>query len=231
MKPRLVSRFEIQPYTYEIGPNDRKLSTAAGCMSGFRTHLAAIRCELLSLGHTGIDHDFFELGGDSPMAVRLFARIEQSFGPKVPACGAVPARHDSVSHVARGGNRSTVRRRPATERRRPKLVADAVDWRALLYSEGLMKELDERFPIVGIQPAVDVRNMEQFRDFSTAADCFVNTLPKYQPHRPYAIGGLSHGGLVAYEFAYLLTQMGGICRSAGRHRHRSGLPRPQTSIR
>ena len=144
-------------------------------MSGFRTHLAAIRCELLSLGHTGIDHDFFELGGDSPMAARLFARIEQSFGPKVPACGAVPARHDSVSHVARGGNRSTVRRRPATERRRPKLVADAVDWRALLYSEGLMKELDARFPIVGIQPAVDVRNMEQFRDFSTAADCFVNT--------------------------------------------------------
>lgn len=56
-----------------------------------------------------------------------------------------------------------------------------------------------------------------FRDFCTAADCFVNALPEYQPHWPYAIGGFSHGGLVAYELAYLLTQVGAICRSAGRH--------------
>lgn len=75
-------------------------------------------------------------------------------------------------------------------------------------SRALIEELDGRIPVIGIQPALAPQNLEQFRDFRTTASCYVSALRTYQPHGPYALAGYSHGGLMAFEVACLLTELG-----------------------
>src|ERR1700689_780309 len=46
--------------------------------------LLAMWRELLGLDSVGPDDNYFDLGGDSALAVHLFARIEKEFGVKLP---------------------------------------------------------------------------------------------------------------------------------------------------
>src|SRR5262249_37725148 len=46
--------------------------------------LAAMWAELFHVERLSIDDNFFELGGHSILAARLFGRIEQTFGKKLP---------------------------------------------------------------------------------------------------------------------------------------------------
>jgi thioesterase domain-containing protein len=78
----------------------------------------------------------------------------------------------------------------------------------LLGFRNLIEELGGRFPVIGIQPVLAARNLEHFKDFRTTADCFVRALRAYQPHGPYALAGYSYGGLMAFEVACLLTELG-----------------------
>ena len=59
---------------------------AGGVTAGDETtqRLLAIWRELLGLDSVGPDDNYFDLGGDSALAVHLFARIEKEFGVKLP---------------------------------------------------------------------------------------------------------------------------------------------------
>src|ERR1700675_1311465 len=46
--------------------------------------LAGIWREILGLESIGIDQNYFDLGGDSSLAVRMFAEIEKVFKVKLP---------------------------------------------------------------------------------------------------------------------------------------------------
>jgi acyl carrier protein len=46
--------------------------------------LARIWQELLGVESVGVDQNYFDLGGDSSLAVQLFARIEKLFRVKLP---------------------------------------------------------------------------------------------------------------------------------------------------
>jgi thioesterase domain-containing protein/acyl carrier protein len=174
--------------------------------------LASIWCELLALDRIGVNDDFFELGGHSLLAVRLIARIEKSFGRKLPL--AVLFQHGTIGHLAN----LLVESGPSTEIAsalplqtegdgRPLFLMPSITG-GLLGFRNLIEELGGRFPVIGIQPVLAARNLEHFKDFRTTADCFVRALRAYQPHGPYALAGYSYGGLMAFEVACLLTELG-----------------------
>ena len=60
------------------------LLTYAAPRSAMETMLVGIWQEVLKLERVGIHDNFFELGGHSLMAVRLFALIEKTLGPRLP---------------------------------------------------------------------------------------------------------------------------------------------------
>ncbi len=46
--------------------------------------LVEIWCEVLGLAHVGLDENFFELGGDSLLAIHIMVAIQQRFGVELP---------------------------------------------------------------------------------------------------------------------------------------------------
>lgn len=174
--------------------------------------LASIWAEVLGIDEIGIQDNFFDLGGHSLLAVRLFARIEQSFGRRLPL--AVLFQHGTIEHLAS----LLANSHPETEAATVLTLQPKGDGRPLfmmpsigggaLPSRALFDCLGERFPIFGIQLALAPQNLEQFRDFRTTASSVVVALRAFQPRGPYALAGFSYGGMMAYEVAWQLTELG-----------------------
>lgn len=174
--------------------------------------LTKIWCDLLGLKQVGIHENFFDLGGHSLLAVRLFARIESSLGRKLPL--AVLFQHGTISHIAKLLANSSPPTEVATaiplqigEEGGTLFLLPSITGEAL-FSKAMIDVLGKRFSVIGIQPALVPQNTEHFRDFRTTARHYVNALRSYQPHGPYALAGFSYGGMMAFEVACLLVEVG-----------------------
>ena len=176
------------------------------------TQLAAIWAEVLGLDRIGVHDNFFALGGHSLLAVRLFARIEKSFGVRLPL--AVLFQHGTIGHLAEllvesrpDSDIATVLTLQPEGNGRPLFMMPMIGGGAMV-SRALFECLDGRFPIFGLQLSLAPQNLDQFRDFRTTAGCLVKALRKFQPHGPYALAGFSYGGMMAFEVACQLNEMG-----------------------
>jgi amino acid adenylation domain-containing protein len=174
--------------------------------------LVDIWCELLGIQRVGVHDNFFELGGHSLLAVRLFARIEKSFGRKLPL--AMLFEGGTIHHIARMLSAPepvtpivSVVELQAKGNGRPLFLMPSIGGE-LLFSMRLLDELGNRFPVLGLQPALSRRHLEQFRDFRTSAGHFLSAVREYQSHGPYALAGFSYGGFLAFEVACLLNEIG-----------------------
>ncbi|MFZ5829498.1 MAG: thioesterase domain-containing protein, partial [Planctomycetota bacterium] len=166
----------------------------------------------LGLDRVGIDDDFFALGGHSLLAVRLVARIEKAFGRRLPL--AALFRHGTIRQLADllaapdpGGNAARVLPLQPDGEGRALFFMPSIGGE-LLFSRALIQELGTEFPVMGLQPPLAAENIEQFRDFRTTARILAGSLRSYQSQGPYALAGFSYGGLMAYEVACLLSEMG-----------------------
>ena len=174
--------------------------------------LASLWCELLACDRVGVHDDFFEMGGHSLLAVRLFARIEQEFGCRLPL--AVLFQQGTVAHLARlveeqrrSAAIATVLPLQTSASGRPLFVMPTIGGE-LHFSPTLVEDLGKRFPVVGVQPALAPQYLEQFRDFRATAGHFASAIRAYQPRGPYALVGYSYGGLMAFEVASSLIDAG-----------------------
>ena len=69
--------------------DDQHSSGASRFLDG--AQLKGIWSDLLQIEAIGLDDDFFELGGNSLLAVNLFARIESQLGLKLPLSTIIEA--------------------------------------------------------------------------------------------------------------------------------------------
>ena len=180
--------------------------------NGIEEQLVEIWQEVLGINQIGIHANFFALGGHSLLAVRLFARIEKAFGRKLPL--AILFRRGTIEHLAeilaepsRQTEIATVLPLQTTGDGRPLFLMPTIGGGALV-SRPLFELLDGRFPIFGLQIALELQNLDQVRDFRAMAGGIVTALRRFQPHGPYAIAGFSFGGMMAYEVACQLTELG-----------------------
>jgi amino acid adenylation domain-containing protein len=176
--------------------------------------LAAIWSRLLKIEEVGVDESFFEIGGHSLMAVRLFAEIERKLRVRLPLSSLF--QNATIAGLAKlvEGERS----------------GETVDWSALVQLQAgdgqpalflvgvaggevlpyreLVENLDPTMPVFGLLPPGVDRVTPILATVEDLAAHYVTEIRRVQPHGPYRLGGFCISGLIAYEMARLLRTEG-----------------------
>jgi len=174
--------------------------------------VARIWEELLGVPSIGFDENYFDLGGDSSLAVQLFAQIEKVFRVKLPLATLFEAPTiEELARIlrpetARSGWSSLVTIQPAGSR--PPLFCMHPHGGNVLIYRDLSRYLGSDQPFYGLQSqGLDGRCPPLTRIEDMAAQ-YVKEIRTVQPHGPYFLGGYCLGGAIAFEVAQQLRAKG-----------------------
>ncbi len=205
-------------------------------VSGLERAFITIWSDLLRVRDIGIHDNFFDLGGDSLLAVRVFHRAQEITGVNLPlatlltaptvagqaaafrAAGAAEpadsaeARARSATNIAAGTGPDhdpwspLVPIQPLGEH--PALFCvHAVGGNVLNYVP-LAKALGTNQPFYGLQ-AIGLDGITQpLHSLPAMAARYLAEIRVVQPHGPYFLAGGSMGGMIAYEMACQLSAGG-----------------------
>jgi thioesterase domain-containing protein/acyl carrier protein len=187
--------------------------------------LAEIWENLLGVSPVGAADSFFDLGGHSLNAVRLFARIKQQFGveypisvlfdaPTIRDCAALIAA--DIGDSPNAGDAAQPEERyeflvPLNDCKDPDatpLFIVAGMFGNVLNLRHLALPFSGERPVFGIQARGVIGHHEPHRRVAEAAHDYLLELRQRQPQGPYLIGGYSGGGVVAYEMAQQIRDQG-----------------------
>ena len=176
--------------------------------------LARLWSEILKIEKIGIRQSFFELGGQSLMAVALFAKIEKEFGRRLPLATLLraptieqlAAELEGKTDAAATHWTSLVPVQPKGTRPALFLVHGA-GGNVLLY-RALAEHLAPEYPIYGLQSRGLDGASAPLTSIEEMAVEYLKEIRTVQPSGPYHLGGYCLGGTVAYEMAQLLRQAG-----------------------
>ena len=183
--------------------------------------LATIWADLLEERDLGVNDNFFEVGGHSLLAVRLFAQIQKRFGKCLPLAtlfqaptiaqlaGILEQGQQADSHTEWS---SLVAINPLEPGKRscskpPFFCVHALGGNVLEYYD-LAHCLGPDQPFYGLQSAgLGGKHAAHTRVEDMAAH-YIKELRELQPAGPYFIGGRSLGGMIAFEMAHQLRTQG-----------------------
>jgi acyl transferase domain-containing protein/thioesterase domain-containing protein len=239
----LVSPLDLHAMIAELRPPERVAAPAAasagaqqpgaqpdGPRDEIEQRLAGVWSELLGVERVGLHDAFFDLGGHSLIAVRLFARIRKMWGvdlplatlfgaPTLEALAAAVRTRLGLTLEVGGGTGAA-----------PAAALAPVGWSPIV----LIKKGGSRQPFFCVHGAGG--NLLNFRDFSERlspeqpvygleargvdgqlppaqsieemAELYLEALRRQQATGPYLLGGYSGGGVVALEMAQRLVAAG-----------------------
>jgi thioesterase domain-containing protein len=167
--------------------------------------VAGIWSDLLEQGDIGPEDDFFELGGDSLLAVWLMEEIAERTGRDLPLSllleGAT-IRHLASAVDARGTQPSIWRGINVHGTRRPLFWIHG--WAELL---SMRTYFDADQPVFQIQDPL-ARRWQVKPPLALSARRYMEELRRIQRDGPYQLIGYSFGGVMAYEMARQLLVSG-----------------------
>ncbi len=170
--------------------------------------------ELLGVHPIGIKDDFFELGGDSLQAVRLFDRIEQRYGKRLALSTLFAGA--TIEQVATAVQEVP---RKQAENRAPYVVVQAGgsrqpffflhgEWKGgALYTLELARALGPEQPFYLLEP-YRFDGLKVAPSLEEMAAAHLETLRTIQPEGPVLLGGYCNGALIAYEMTRQLHAQG-----------------------
>jgi amino acid adenylation domain-containing protein len=166
---------------------------------------------LLNRPDIGLDHDFFQAGGHSLLAMRMLAEMNKKLSLKIP-----------VSHLVEA----------PTARRFAELLMQTKDVPArylvsmqpegslppvylihhllgdVLIYRSVARQFAPHRPVFGIQPPVDLTNRPQPYSLQALAFDYVGEILKRQTAGPIHLAGFSSGSIIAFEMARQLKNLG-----------------------
>ncbi|MFZ7090931.1 type I polyketide synthase [Primorskyibacter sp. 2E233] len=190
--------------------------------------LAGFWEDLLGVQNVGAEDSFFDLGGHSLIAVRLFSMVKKAFrvefpisvlfeAPTIRKCAALIA--EQTGHVESGAEPAP---QSAPERRFKHLVAmhegDGGPRQPFFLVAGMFGNvlnlrhlahlLGADRPFYGLQAKGLYGGEAPHDSIQDAARDYIAEMRQVQPEGPYMLGGFSGGGITAYEIAHQLEAMG-----------------------
>jgi phthiocerol/phenolphthiocerol synthesis type-I polyketide synthase E len=174
--------------------------------------LVQIWQQILGVESITADQNYFDLGGDSSLAVQMFARIEDSLKVKLPLATLYEAPTISELTKVLRGEVSASRWSPLVEiqpqgSRPPFFCIHPHGGNVLVYRE-LSRLLGPEQPFFGLQSRGLDGSEPPLETIEDLADLYRTEIRKVQPRGPYFLGGYCMGGAVAYEMACQLRAAG-----------------------
>lgn len=173
--------------------------------------LAGIWEKVLGIKSIGPHQNYFELGGTSLLAVRLFTEVEKVFKVKIPLAVLFEAQTvAALARILREGVTSAwsslVEIQPRGDRP-PFFCMHGGGGNVLIYRD-LSRHLGPEQPFYGLQSQGLDGARSYLNRIEEMASLYVKEIKMIQPRGPYFLGGYCMGGTVAYETAQQLTAAG-----------------------
>jgi len=197
----------------ELAPRDSALQTEyVAPQTDLEEMLATVWREFFGIDKIGTHDNYFDLGGDSILAVQLFAEIEKVFKVKLPLATLFEA--PTVAQLAQ------ILRREAptpgwsplvpiqpTGSRPPFFCIHGAGGGVLLYRD-LSRHLGSDQPFYGLQAQGQDGSCLPLTRIEDMAALYVKEIKRVRPRGPYFLGGYCAGGTIAYEMAQQLQAEG-----------------------
>jgi len=189
-----------QERTY-VAPRDR-----------IEKRLVALWEDVLNVRPIGVKDGFFDLGGRSLLAARLFIKIAHKFGRELPLTTLIHAPTvellaNELRPTAKNFNYPTLV--PMKTGGRPPFFCVHGGAGSTLFMHRLAEKMDADHPFYGIEPEGLNGKRFQRTTIEQMAAHYLSEIRKIQPTGgPYYIGGYCFGGVVAFEMAQQLRRAG-----------------------
>jgi pristinamycin I synthase-3/4 len=168
--------------------------------------------ESLGIRPIGVTANFFDLGGNSMLAVRLMALIQRDFKRTLPLSTlfAGPTVQELACILKQWG--AGVSESPLVEIRPggsgpPFFCVHPVGGNVFCYYE-LANSFNPALPFYALQASGIENGHRPLRSVEEMAASYIEAIRARQSHGPYLLGGWSAGGVVAYEMARQLRSRG-----------------------
>jgi len=174
--------------------------------------MCRIWAEVLGIDRVGLDDNFFEIGGHSLLAARLFARLDEALGRLLPL--GVLFTSPTVRALAEHYRAAPEPTGPSalvpliTGGSLPAIFAVPGIFGDVVHVAHLARELGPSQPFYGLQSlGLDGREVP-LDSIEAMATRYLTEVRTVQPHGPYVLIGVCFGGTVAYEMARQLLVAG-----------------------
>jgi amino acid adenylation domain-containing protein len=176
--------------------------------------LAKIWCEVLSLDQVGIQDNFFDLGGHSLVAARLFAEIEKTLGRRLPLgtifqaptieqlAGIVVQEEWSETQFSIWSTYPSAVVPFQPNGSKPPLFW--FNWGP--WDFRLPRYLSSDQPVYGLQHQSQDGHRALYTSIEAMAAHYIKEIRAIRAKGPYYLGGLCIGGMVAFEIAQQLQK-------------------------
>jgi phthiocerol/phenolphthiocerol synthesis type-I polyketide synthase E len=196
----------VQPFS------DSSIGQIAVAEDAATKQLTRIWQDLLGIDSIGPEQNYFDLGGDSSLAVHLFVQIEQVFKVKLPLATLFEA--PTIGELARILRRETSQSGwsplvpiQTAGSRPPFFCVHGAGGNVLIYRD-LAKRLGSDQPFYGLQaPGLD-GSCEPLGRVEDMAALYAREIRRIQPRGPYFLGGYCGGGTIAFEVAQQIQAQG-----------------------
>jgi phthiocerol/phenolphthiocerol synthesis type-I polyketide synthase E len=230
--------FERQRYWYETknfqnellegDANDNIVQTYqdagddfAAPQSNIEKTLAGIWQDLLGEKRISLNHNFFELGGDSLLAIELIAQAQKQLNVELashivlqyPTLGQLAGFVAQELGVSESGEERGPQLNPllvplqTNGSKNPLFLIHPVGGGVYIYRD-LVQQLKQDRPIYAIQAQGFDGKDQPINNIPQMAEYYIEIIRSVQPQGPYLLGGSSFGGIVAYEMAQQLIAQG-----------------------
>ena len=170
--------------------------------------LAGIWEEVLGIDRVGIHDDFLELGGDSLLAMSMFLEIEKTLGKKLSLSIMVDASTiEQMAYILRDEKWSAPQSSLVaiqTGGTNPPFFCVHGAGGHVLGFKALARHLGNEQPFYGLEAPGRDGEQRPLTQVEALAARYIDEIRGLQPEGPYFLGGLSMGGVVAFEMAQQL---------------------------